>query len=105
MRERCGDVPIRSCDGDLPGPIGAEGRLQALPQIRPGQRPFGQLGLDLVEEATREEDGGRKKKGYRIRYGNLKKAWAFTETNVEVAMQNYAKSVEHLQNLVEERKW
>ena len=61
--------------------------------------------LDLVEEATREEDGGRKKKGYRIRYGNLKKAWAFTETNVEVAMQNYAKSVEHLQILVEERKW
>ena len=61
--------------------------------------------LDLVEEAAREDDEGRKKKGYRIRYGNLNKAWSFTETNVEVAMRNYAKTVEHLQKLVEEKEW
>ena len=61
--------------------------------------------LDLVEEAVREEEDGRRKKGYRIRYGNIKKAWSFTETNVEVAMRNYAKTVEHLQQLVEEHEW
>ena len=61
--------------------------------------------LDILEEAIREEENGKRKKGYRIRYGNLKKAWTFTETNVEVAMLNYAKTVEHLQNLVEEKEW
>ncbi len=61
--------------------------------------------LDILEEGHRDEEDGIKKKGYRIRYGNLSKAWTFTETNVEVAMRNYKKTIEHLQNLVEEQEW
>ena len=41
------------------------------------------------------------RKGYALRYGNLAKAWNFVESNVEIAMENYRKSIEHLQELVE----
>lgn len=58
--------------------------------------------LDLLEESTHREPGettGRK--SYRIRYGNLAKAWNFVEANVKVAMENYRKSMDHLQVLAE----
>jgi len=55
-------------------------------------------GFDLLEEMTVEKDGVPKK-GYRIRYGNLSKAWNFTEAHVQVAMENYRKTVDHLQEL------
>ncbi|QLH75022.1 MAG: helix-turn-helix transcriptional regulator [Methanomassiliicoccales archaeon] len=57
--------------------------------------------MDILEEVDVERDG-KIKKGYRIRYGDLKKAWSFTEANVEMAMQSYRQTVEHLQSLVEE---
>lgn len=60
-------------------------------------------GFDLVEEVEAKRDG-HTKKGYRIRYGDLGKAWSFTEANVEMAMDNYRKTVEHLQKLIEEEK-
>ncbi len=60
-------------------------------------------GFDLVEEVEAKRDG-QTKKGYRIRYGDLGKAWSFTEANVEMAMDNYRKTVEHLQKLIEEEK-
>ena len=34
-----------------------------------------------------------------MRYGNLSKAWNFTEAHVQVAMENYRKTVDHLQEL------
>ncbi len=52
--------------------------------------------LDLLEE---EHEGIAKK--YRLRFGNFKKAWSFVEANVKLAMENYAKSVEHIQKLAE----
>jgi len=52
--------------------------------------------LDLLEE---EHEGISKK--YRLRFGNFKKAWSFVEANVKLAMENYAKSVEHIQKLAE----
>jgi len=55
-------------------------------------------GFDLLEEMNVEKDGVPKK-GYRIRYGNLGKAWNFTEAHVQVAMENYRKTVDHLQEL------
>ncbi len=58
-------------------------------------------GLDILEEVEVER-GDSHKKGYRIRYGDLGKAWSFTEANVEMAMASYRKSVEHLQRLSEE---
>ncbi len=54
--------------------------------------------LDLLEVVTVDRDGVPKK-GYRIRYGNLSKAWNFTEAHVQVAMENYRKTVDHLQEL------
>ena len=59
--------------------------------------------VDLLDEVA-VNDRGTPHKGYRIRYGNLTKAWNFVEANVEVAMENYRKTVEHLQKLAEQRK-
>ncbi|MFP4170992.1 MAG: helix-turn-helix domain-containing protein [Methanomassiliicoccales archaeon] len=56
--------------------------------------------IDLVEEVETERDG-QMKKGYRIRYGDLRKAWSFTEANVEMAMESYRKSIDHFQELME----
>lgn len=56
--------------------------------------------MDLLEEVNVPmADGPRK--GYRIRYGNLAKAWNFVEAHVEVAMEHYRETVEHLQALLE----
>ncbi|MEK6851859.1 MAG: helix-turn-helix domain-containing protein [Candidatus Thermoplasmatota archaeon] len=59
--------------------------------------------IDLLDEVD-VDDRGTKRKGYRIRYGNLTKAWNFVEANVEVAMENYRKTVEHLQKLAEAKR-
>ncbi len=59
--------------------------------------------IDLLDEVE-VDDRGTARKGYRIRYGNLGKAWNFVEANVEVAMENYRKTVEHIQRLAEQRK-
>lgn len=56
--------------------------------------------LDLLEESqAREGDVG--KKTYRLRYGNVAKAWNFVEANVKVAMENYRRTVDHLHDLAE----
>jgi len=60
--------------------------------------------LDLLDEVDVPHKGGEPKKGYRIRYGNLAKAWNFVESNVEIAMENYRRTVEHLQKLAEEQE-
>jgi len=56
--------------------------------------------LDIIEETETEREGKRKK-GYRIRYGDLRKAWSFTEANVEMAMENYRRTIDHFQELIE----
>lgn len=59
--------------------------------------------MDILESTDVEFDGAVRK-GYRIRYGDLAKAWSFTETNVRMAMDNYKRTVEHLGSLVKGRK-
>jgi len=59
--------------------------------------------MDLLDEVDVIEKGGARK-GYRIRYGNLSKAWNFVESNVEIAMENYRKTVDHIQKLTESRR-
>jgi predicted transcriptional regulator len=56
--------------------------------------------LDILEEVEVPMPQGSRK-GYRIRYGNLAKAWNFVEAHVQVAMEHYRDTVEHLQGLVE----
>lgn len=58
--------------------------------------------MDLLESVDVEAEG-QVRKGYRIRYGDLAKAWSFTEANVSMAMENYKKSVARLQELVRAR--
>ncbi len=60
-------------------------------------------GMDMIEDLEVEERG-QKKKGYRIRYGNLAKAWNFVEAHVDVAMENYRKTIEHIQMLSEKKR-
>lgn len=60
-------------------------------------------GFDLLEEMNVEDSGGKVRKGYRIRYGNLSKAWNFTEAHVQVAMENYRKTIDHIQELATKR--
>lgn len=52
--------------------------------------------LDLLEERQKGMN-----KLYRLRYGDLSKAWNFVEANVNLAMQNYRLMVEHIASLVE----
>ena len=58
--------------------------------------------MDLLEAMDVEYDG-QMRKGYRIRFGDLVKAWSFTESNVTMAMENYKKTVLRFQQLVKER--
>ncbi|MCL2607833.1 MAG: helix-turn-helix domain-containing protein [Methanomassiliicoccaceae archaeon] len=59
--------------------------------------------MDILESADVEFDG-QNRKGYRIRYGDLRKAWSFTEANVGMAMENYRKTVDHFQKLIEKER-
>jgi predicted transcriptional regulator len=62
-------------------------------------------GFDILEEMQVFDDVTKQnKKGYRMRYGNFQKAWNFVEAHLKVAIENYGKSVEHLQNLIEKQK-
>lgn len=60
-------------------------------------------GLDILEDVQVTDEGGQSKKAYRLRYGNFAKAWNFVEAHVKVALENYSKTVEHIQRLLEER--
>lgn len=51
--------------------------------------------LDLLEE---RQEGMSKR--YRLRYGDLSKAWTFVEANVNLAMQNYRIMVDHISSLI-----
>lgn len=57
--------------------------------------------MDLLEEVNVPTSDGLRR-GYRLRYGNLAKAWNFVEAHVQVAMEHYRETVEHLQRLAEE---
>ena len=58
--------------------------------------------LDLLEEVAGASDG-KGRKGYRLRYGNLARAWDFTEANAQNALRRYRETVNHLQGLIEHR--
>jgi DNA-binding transcriptional ArsR family regulator len=58
--------------------------------------------LDLLEEVGGATDG-KGRKGYRLRYGNLARAWDFTEANAQNALRRYRETVNHLQELIERR--
>jgi hypothetical protein len=57
--------------------------------------------LDLMERGLRGESP-RSSKAFRIRYGNLSKAWNFTEEHARQSLRSYRETVEHLERLLEE---
>jgi len=61
-------------------------------------------GFDILEEVqVFDENTNQNKKAYRLRYGNIQKAWNFVEAHLKVAIENYGKTVEHLQSLIEKQ--
>lgn len=62
-------------------------------------------GFDILEEMpVLDELTQQNKKAYRMRYGNFQKAWNFVEAHLKVAIENYGKTVEHLQKLIEKQR-
>ena len=62
-------------------------------------------GFDILEEVhVFDEATQQQKKAYRLRYGNFQKAWNFVEAHIKVAVENYGKTVEHLQKLIEKQR-
>ncbi len=51
--------------------------------------------MDILEEI---QEGKTKK--YRMRSGDLLRAWSWVEINMKMAMENYRKTVEHISSLV-----
>ena len=61
-------------------------------------------GFDILEEMQVFDDTTKQnKKAYRLRYGNLQKAWNFVEAHIKVAVENYGKTVEHLQKIIDDQ--
>jgi predicted transcriptional regulator len=60
--------------------------------------------LDLLEEVSESRESARGRKGYRLRYGNLSRAWDFVEANAQNALKRYRETVDHLQGLLEEER-
>jgi predicted transcriptional regulator len=58
--------------------------------------------MDLLE-AMDVEFNNQIRKGYRIRFGVIVKAWSFTEANVNMAMENYRKTVIHFRELMAQK--
>ncbi len=59
--------------------------------------------MDILESTDIQSEDGSVRRGYRIRYGDIAKAWSFCEANVQMAMDNYKKTVERFQQLAKER--
>lgn len=66
-------------------------------------------GLDLIEEEEIPPDAGadspakKTRKGYKIRFSSLSLAWSLVESHTNVAMENYRRSVDHIDRLAMKR--
>lgn len=64
--------------------------------------------LDLIEDLHVEQPGGdegpERKRAFRLRYGDLGKAWTFAESHFQLAIQSYRKTVDHLEALLQEAR-
>lgn len=68
-------------------------------------------GLDILDEIEipaeePEEEGSYKKikKGYRFRFSSLRTAWGIVESHTNVALENYRKTVDHIDQLASSRQ-
>lgn len=59
--------------------------------------------LDIIEDLYLET-GGERRRAFRLRYGDLGKAWNFAEAHFQLAIENYRKTVDHLEALLRARR-
>lgn len=59
--------------------------------------------MELVEEVDVPDENGKPRKGYRLKYGNIVKAIYLVKEHASLALDNYLKTAEHLQTLIEKR--
>jgi hypothetical protein len=65
---------------------------------------------DIVEDVyiggTPGDDGEAtdRKRAFRLRYGDFSKAWNFAEAHFHLAIENYRKSVDHLEGLLRDAR-
>ena len=57
--------------------------------------------LDLVEESSPGKEAGTARKGYKLRYGSLSRAWDFTEANIDNVLKRYREAVDRIQFLLD----
>lgn len=96
---------VRECFLGNPGrPWTAEELAATLQSTKPTiYRHLNRLkSLDLLEEVTLAPEDSKGRRGYRLRYGNLARAWDFVEANAQNALKRYRESVDHLQRLLEQ---
>jgi 8-oxo-dGTP diphosphatase len=66
-------------------------------------------GLDILDEVVIPFEGAaegpshKTRKGYKLRYSSLSFSWNLVESHVQVAMQNYRRTVDHIDRLSKER--
>jgi DNA-binding transcriptional regulator GbsR (MarR family) len=61
--------------------------------------------LDLIEDLyVGDADNGDRKRAFRLRYGDLSKAWNFAEVHFQQAIDSYRKSIDHLESLLKEAR-
>lgn len=49
-------------------------------------------------------DGKDRKRAFRLRYGDLSKAWTFCEAHFQLAIDNYRTSIDHLESLLKQER-
>lgn len=58
------------------------------------------MALDIIEDLHIDREGDRRR-AFRLRYGDLSKAWNFAEAHFQMAIDNYRKTVDHLESLLQ----
>jgi DNA-binding transcriptional ArsR family regulator len=58
----------------------------------------------VIEQEGDDEDKPDRKRAYRLRYGDLGKAWNFAEAHFHLAIENYRKSVDHFEQLLKKAR-
>ena len=59
--------------------------------------------LDIIEDLYVEADG-EKHRAFRLRYGDLSRAWNFAEEHFKMAVDNYRRAVDHLEALLQKAR-
>jgi predicted transcriptional regulator len=61
--------------------------------------------MDIIQEeiieTTQELKKGAKRKGYKIRFGNLYQAWGLVDARLKIILKNYEEITKYIQNIID----